>query len=194
VLPWIARALLVVGFALVIVWAWIYRPDPIYPICAALLLGLVGAGVVAFTRQLAASAVVEYPPGALLASAGAGADALDALTGPQRQFLQQCAKPGVAVEHLTALGPIASTKWGSIHLPGQRVDAERWTVLDLDFLELSIRVKPKPGDTPATFSARAEKEQHDLHTAIAGLGLQLCTNNENKTQRVLTALLASALH
>jgi hypothetical protein len=43
-------------------------------------------------RVLAASAVVEYPPGALLASAGAGADAQDALTGPQRQFLQQCAQ------------------------------------------------------------------------------------------------------
>jgi alpha-D-ribose 1-methylphosphonate 5-triphosphate synthase subunit PhnG len=69
-----------------------------------------------------------------------------------------------------------------------KVNAERWTVEDMDFLELSIRVKPKDHDGQSDLETRAEKRQAELAAAIADLGLQVATNTDNKTQRVLTAL------
>jgi hypothetical protein len=110
----------------------------------------------------------------------------------QRHLVQDGAHIAVEVDQLVALGPIASTKWQDLTMGGvDNVDAERWTVADLDFLELSIRVKPKDNETAAHYRARAEKAQQDLLSAIAELKLELDTNAESKTQRVLAALAAS---
>ena len=143
-------------------------------------------------RVLAGSAVVGHQQGSL--ADVAGADFADkALNTQQRQFLSQCANIAVPADRLVALGPIASTKWSDVPLGGMKVDAERWTVMDLDFLELSIRVEPRQHDSHKDFGIRAEKHQAELVAAIRDHELQIAADIDNKTQRVLTAL-ASVPH
>ena len=135
---------------------------------------------------LAASAVVSHSPGTLAVRAGFPEAAL---TKQQQKFLDQCATVHVDIADLEPLGPIMSTKWSDVRLSGGvKVNIERWTVLDLDFLELSIRVKPKPGEKQHDFSARAAEQQSELVAAIETHALRLATNTDNKTQRVLKAL------
>jgi hypothetical protein len=144
-------------------------------------------------HSLAASAVSTFGQGSRSQAGGAPLRG-QALTSGQTDFLAQCAKVPVPVEDLVALGPVASTKWNDVKVGDIKVDAERWTVADLDFLELSIRAKPKDHDTAGDFEARALKHQARLLEAIDGLGLQIAANAENKTQRVLTTLAALADH
>ncbi|MGK2880565.1 MAG: hypothetical protein ACSLE6_07150 [Mycobacterium sp.] len=99
-------------------------------------------------RAVAASAEISHPRGALIEALGA--DNLEAiLNANQRKLLRDCAHIDVESERLDALGPIASARWQDLWVgAASDVDAERWTVLDLDFLELSVRVKPGD-DEPA---------------------------------------------
>ncbi|HTQ21583.1 hypothetical protein [Mycobacterium sp.] len=138
-------------------------------------------------HTLAASAVSTFGQGS---QAQVGGTTLheQALTSGQTDFLAQCAKVPVSVSNLIALGPIASTKWSDVKVGDVEVDAERWIVADLDFLELSIRAKPKDHDKAGDFEARARKHQARLLEAIDGVGLQIAADTDNKTQRVLTTL------
>jgi hypothetical protein len=138
----------------------------------------------------AASAVSTFEQGSQ-AQIGGAALREQALTSSQRKFLHRCAAVPVAVSELIALGPIHSTKWSAVTLGGLEVDAERWTVSDLDFLELSIRVEPKGHDKAGDVQTRAVKRQARLLDAIDGLGMRVATNTDNKTHRVLTALAAA---
>ncbi|MFF7380832.1 hypothetical protein ACIP4Q_36920 [Streptomyces massasporeus] len=140
------------------------------------------------TRQaLSASATRSHPQGALLNAVAPGADAAAPLDSLQLQFLQECA-PAVRIDGLDALGPIASTKLNNVPLDDLEVDLERWTVADLDFLELSIRIKHKNGEEPHEFEKRAKRKQKKLESAVQDRGVVISDNPENKTRRVLTAL------
>ena len=60
------------------------------------------------------------------------------------------------------------------------VDAERWTVDGLDFLELSIRVTSGADDATAA--------QRTLEDEVAGRGLEFEDNDKPKTERVMRRL------
>ncbi|MFF9032942.1 hypothetical protein [Streptomyces iakyrus] len=136
---------------------------------------------------LSASATCVHPQGTLLNAATPGADAADFLDTLQRQFLQECA-PAVHITELAALGPIASTKFNNVPLDDLEVDLERWTVADLDFLELSTRIKPRHDEKPHEFETRVEHKQKKLRSAVRDRGIAISQNPDNKTRRVLTAL------
>jgi hypothetical protein len=138
-------------------------------------------------RSIAASAVATFGQGSLAQAGGGAPLRKGTLTSQQDSLLWLCSDVWAA-QRLVVLGPIASTKWDDVPLAGMKVNAERWTVEDMDFLELSIRVKPKDHDGQSDLETRAEKRQAELAAAIADLGLQVATNTDNKTQRVLTAL------
>lgn len=106
---------------------------------------------------LAASAETSHPEGSLAEFVGAGR--FDQVFTPeQRQFVGDCAHIGVEVGQLVGLGPIGSTKWKDLRIGGvDEVNAERWTVADLDFLELSIRVKPKNDESAKKYQDRAQR-------------------------------------
>ncbi|MFE1879949.1 hypothetical protein [Streptomyces diastatochromogenes] len=141
-------------------------------------------------RVLSASATCTRPQGALLYAVAPGANAAASLDDRQQQFLQKCA-PTVHITELAALGPISSTKFNNVPLDDLEVDLERWSVADLDFLELSIRVKPKDDEKADEFEARAKRKQKKLESAVRDRGVVISENPENKTRRVLTTLAAS---
>ncbi|WP_234325736.1 hypothetical protein [Streptomyces sp. NRRL S-146] len=86
------------------------------------------------------------------------------------------------------MGPIASTKFNNVPLDNLEVDLERWTVADLDFLELSTRIKHKHGEKPHEFEKRVEHKQKKLRSAVRDRGIAISQNPDNKTRRVLTTL------
>lgn len=159
---------------------------------------------------LAASAVVEHPQGSLLDAVRTGADAAQPLTADQRQFFEACARqvppltdsPAVPrqavdsahsrlqIDNLVAFGPIASTKWTDVAIGEVDVNMERWTVGDLDLLELSLRVKPKASENAPDFESRAARKLEKLQAAVRSQGLAIADESENKTQRVMAALVA----
>lgn len=142
-------------------------------------------------RVLAASLVRDCPPGTLGDAVKQGADAAAAKDALQDQFLQACA-PYVPLDGLVALGPVLSTKIEDVPLDDLKADLEVWSVTGLEFLEVSIRVKPKDEDDRETFTARAERKQRKLQEAVRERGVPLSEHPENKTRRVLTALVAAA--
>jgi hypothetical protein len=138
-------------------------------------------------RVLAASLVRDCPPGTLGDTVAPGADTAAAMDALQDQFLRACA-PAVPLDGLTALGPVQSTKVDDVPLDDLKVDLEAWSVTGLAFLEASVRVKPKEEDDRETFTARAERKQRKLQEAVRERGVALSEHPENKTRRVLTAL------
>ncbi|MFE7161006.1 hypothetical protein [Streptomyces sp. NPDC057636] len=138
-------------------------------------------------RVLAASLVHDHPPGALSGAVEPGADPAPLIDEVQDQFLHACA-PAVRLNGLVALGPVFSTKADDVALEDLDVDLEAWSVAGLEFLEVSIRVKPKDGDDAAEFTARAERKQRKLAEAVRERGVALSEHPESKTRRVLTAL------
>ncbi|MEV6976635.1 hypothetical protein [Kitasatospora sp. NPDC093806] len=140
-------------------------------------------------RTPAASATQNHPQSALLDVVDSSPDLSTALVKQQRKFLSECA-PGVRFDRLVALGPIASTKFKDVALDDLEVDLERWQVVGLDFLEVSIRVKPKDNEKPEEFEARVTRKQQKLEAAVTAHGVAVSANPENKTRRVLEALAA----
>lgn len=116
-----------------------------------------------------------------------GADPAASIDAVQNQFLHVCA-PAVQLDGLVALGPILSTKAEDVPLDDLEVDLEAWSVADLDFLEVSIRVKPKDEDDIEKFTARAERKQRKLEDTVRERGVALSEHPESKTRRILTAL------
>lgn len=140
----------------------------------------------------AASLVRTHPPGALAGAVLQGADPAAPIDAVQDQFLHACA-PAVRLDGLVALGPILSTKADDVPLDDLSVDLEAWSVAGMEFLEASIRVKPKDEDDndAEKFTARAERKQRKLVEAVRERGVTLSEHPENKTWRVLTALAAA---
>jgi hypothetical protein len=73
---------------------------------------------------------------------------------------------------------VQARKWDTVEWAGFDVEAERWVVADLDFLELSLRVQPE--DAAAT--------QEDFATALRAAGLDGDPTQETKTRLVLQRL------
>ncbi|MCX5007994.1 hypothetical protein OHB05_36055 [Streptomyces sp. NBC_00638] len=138
-------------------------------------------------RVLSASLVHDHPPGALSSVAEPGTDPAAMIHAVQDQFLHACV-PVVRLGRLVALGPIHSTKFDDVQLDGLDVDLEAWSVAGLDFLEGSIRVKPKDEDDLEKLTARAEHKQRKLEDAMRDRGVTLSEHPESKTRRVLTTL------
>ncbi|MET9411788.1 hypothetical protein ABZX90_39605 [Streptomyces sp. NPDC002935] len=138
-------------------------------------------------RVLAASLMHDHPPGALSGAVEPGADTAAPIDAVQDQFLHACA-PAVRLDGLVALGPILSTKVDDVPLGDLDVNLEAWSVAGLEFLEASIRVKPKDEDDAQEFTARAERKQRKLEDAVRERGVTLSEHPESKTRRVLTAL------
>jgi hypothetical protein len=140
-------------------------------------------------HSLAASAVSKHAQGALLGAVSDDAEAAKALHPDHRHFVEQCVHPAVRIDRLIALGPIGATKWGDRTVGDvDKVNIERWTVGDLDLLELSIRVKQKDQENAEEFKSRASQQQQELQAAVRAAGVQIAEREENKTQRVMTAL------
>ncbi|MFD5015395.1 hypothetical protein [Streptomyces chartreusis] len=59
-----------------------------------------------------------------------------------------------------------------------------------DFLEVSIRGKPRNDESRDEFAARAKHKQQKLEAAARDRGVTISDNPENKTRRVLNALTA----
>ncbi|SED98655.1 hypothetical protein [Streptomyces sp. TLI_105] len=141
-------------------------------------------------RVLAASLVHSHPSGALPAAVEPGADPSALIDQVQDQFLDACARD-VRFDGLVALGPIFSTKVDGVPLDDLEVDLEAWSAVGLDFLEASIRVKPKVGDDEEEFKERAERKLRKLEEALLERGVTLSGLPDSKTHRVLTALVAA---
>ncbi|MGW2050944.1 hypothetical protein ACWCPF_38145 [Streptomyces sp. NPDC001858] len=142
-------------------------------------------------RVLAASLVHDHPPGALAAAVQPGADPAAPIHEVQDQFVDVCA-PAVRLDGLVALGPVFSAKARDVPLGDLEVNLETWSAAGLEFLEVSIRVKPKNGESADEFTARAERKQRRLIEAVRERGLTVSEQSENKTQRILTALAEAA--
>ena len=99
-----------------------------------------------------------------------------------RQFLADCAGSAVDLDQLTVLGPVQVRKWDTVTWSGFAVDAERWVVGPLDFLELSIRVEPD----------RAVAAQAGFEAALRDAGLGGDPVQETKTRLVLHRLAENA--
>ncbi|MEV5491668.1 hypothetical protein AB0L47_27360 [Streptomyces bobili] len=142
-------------------------------------------------RVLAASLVRSHPPGALPAAVTQGSDPATLFDEVQDQFLDACAHD-VQFDGLVALGPISATKVDDVPLEDLKVDLEAWSAAGLNFLEASIRVKPKAGDDEEEFKERAERQLRKLEEAVLERGVMLSGLPDSKTHRVLTALMAAA--
>ncbi|MFE3316745.1 hypothetical protein [Nocardia sp. NPDC059195] len=141
-------------------------------------------------RMLSASAISLRSPGSLRAAVARGVDVTDTLNSAQRQFLVSCTPPGVAVDHLCAMGPVTSARWSGVAVGNLRADIERWTAAGLDLVELSLKVAPRQGDSPVDVHLRALEAQRALEAALRRLGLMIATG-DTKTEQVLTALTAA---
>jgi hypothetical protein len=95
-----------------------------------------------------------------------------------RQFLDDCAGSVVDLDAVTVLGPVRVRKWDTVTWSGFEVDAERWVVDPLDFLELSIRVEPD----------RAAAAQSGFEAALRDAGVTGDPVQETKTRLVLHRL------
>jgi hypothetical protein len=75
---------------------------------------------------------------------------------------------------------VSTSRWKDVRLDRVSDDVvERWTIDDLNFLELSIR---------ADDADRARAEQQQLEEAVEALGLERDDADGSKTQRVLAHL------
>jgi hypothetical protein len=137
-------------------------------------------------QALAASLSSTLAPDALSAAVETGGDPSAAFTQKQLDFLSDTATIRVNLGALALLGPIAATRWQALNLDGFEVNAERWQVGTLDFLELSIRVDPRKGDPV--------KEQSAFEAAVTAHHLEIDANTDSKTKRVLEHLAAGGEH
>lgn len=138
-------------------------------------------------RMLSISLTADRPKG-LVAAAAAGERGIGALLNhDQRRLIDECAGTLVNLAVLTTLPAVSAMRWPTTFpVPGpggsaMDVRAERWTVHDLDFLELSIAVEVQD----------AQAAQAALIAFVEGKGLQPSAG-EAKTTQVLQRLVAEA--
>ncbi len=136
-------------------------------------------------KVLAASHTCERP-GSVVREAGRGDRAVADLFIPdQLTFLQDCSGTAINLATLTVLPPVTAMRWKEVLAapPGLDVRAERWTVGDLDFLELSV----------VADLAEARRRQADLIAFVGSRGLAVGSQQQSKTRQVLEHLVARAV-
>jgi hypothetical protein len=118
--------------------------------------------------------------GGRIASVRAGAEPVRRLFNEgQERFLSDCAGMPINLDALTLLPPVTAIRWENVRV--QRLEgvvAERWTIDDLDFLELSIRSDTAEEAAPA---------QEALEQGIQALNLER-DEHKSKTELVLAHL------
>ena len=137
-------------------------------------------------RVLSISLTSELPEGLVGAVAAGQRRVAALLTHDQRRLVDECAGASINLAALTMLPAVSARRWPTFVTPGRGgpaldIRAERWTVHDLDFLELSIAIE----------AHTAEAAQAALIAFVEGKGLQP-TPGEAKTTQVLRRLVAEA--
>ena len=107
---------------------------------------------------------------------------------PQADFLRLCAAGRVSLATITLLPALAAVRWDPSRVTVAGVDlevrAERWTIPgSVDFLELSV---------VGTGARDAVRKQAAVEQLAADHALEVDRSEENKTQRVLAALIAGS--
>lgn len=136
-------------------------------------------------RTLAASLTADWEDDRLAAVRSGDLSVADLFTEEQRKFLAKCSPDPVNLDALTVLADITATRWKEFptEVAGTELScrAERWVIDDaFDFLEVSI----------VSDLERAEQDQAALHYFLAGHSLTVEQSQDNKTQRVLSYLVA----
>jgi hypothetical protein len=111
--------------------------------------------------------------------------AADLLVAEQQDFLRDCAPIAVNLETVTLLPPVTAVRWRSVDAAPAGLDprAERWTVDDLDFLELSVSCDLD----------QARSKQDALTGFLRSLDLPVDPDQPSKTRRVVEHLVARAV-
>jgi hypothetical protein len=110
----------------------------------------------------------------------------DLFTDQQLDFLADCADASINLGTLTVLPPVAAARWGKkviVGPPELELRAERWTVDNLDFLELSAVAAVKD----------ASAKQAAILDFVNSLGLSVPEDQEPKTRQVLNHLVRNSL-
>lgn len=144
-------------------------------------------------RSLASSAEVAHRAKSIPIAVSNG-DFGAMFTPRQRELVEACVRIRVELGQLVALGPVSTTKWEGLRVARDvpEVNAERWTVQGLDFLELSIRVKARDDESVTHFQDRAADAQERLVMALNDRGVHLSEDRQSKTEKVLKALVGAA--
>lgn len=135
-------------------------------------------------RVLAASHTTDRPEG-VVAGAGRERGLVENLfVAEQLAFLRDCAGVAINLGTLTVLPPVTATRWKSVEQvpPDLEIRAERWTVGDLDFLELSV----------VADLDEARTKQEALTGFVRSLDLVADPDQESKTRQVLECLVKRA--
>src|SRR3954452_13289071 len=137
-------------------------------------------------RVLAASLSADREEDFVAAVVRERRDVTDLYTAEQRDFLRDCAPIPINTVALTVLPPIEAVRWKSVDAaPAElHLRAERWTIGDLDFLELS---------TVAAIE-EATSRQAALMDYLRSLGLPVEQDQQAKTGQVLRVLVGLALN
>ena len=109
----------------------------------------------------------------------------DLFTVEQKDYLADCAGATINLNTLTVLPPVTAVRWKNVAVapPELELRAERWTVDDLDFLELSA-VAPVE---------RAAAKQAAILEFVRSVGLPVSEDQETKTRQVMKHLVGSSL-
>jgi hypothetical protein len=132
-------------------------------------------------RSLATSFTADRSDGV-----GRGEGAVkDLFVDDQLDFLRDCAPIRINLGTLSVLPPVTATRWGTVAAAPAplKLRAERWTVGDLDFLELST-VAPVE---------EAVARQELLVGFVDSLDVGPLPDQENKTRQVLRQLVERVL-
>jgi len=129
---------------------------------------------------LAASYTRDRPDDVIPAVVDGQRPFTDLFTEGQRDFLAGCAGAFLNLDALSVLPPVAATRWKELAAapPELGLRAERWTVGDLDFLELSTTARVE----------EALAKQAAAVRFVESLGLVAPADQETKTRRVLDHL------
>jgi hypothetical protein len=136
-------------------------------------------------RVLAASLTADRHEGVVAGAAHEPGSVETLYIDEQLAFLRECATIDINLRTLTVLPPVTARRWGSVDgtPAGLEVRAERWTVGDLDFLELSTVAEV--GEASAT--------QDLLAGFVSSLDVAVPQEQETKTRQVLLHLVERAL-
>ncbi|MFD3401574.1 hypothetical protein ACFWUU_12880 [Kribbella sp. NPDC058693] len=131
-------------------------------------------------RSLAASMTVKWSDSRL----ADGRQVAELFSKKQLDFLATSSVGRVNLAAVSMLPPITATRFGEITVDGltSKVRGERWRVDELDFLELSILVKPK----------NAVAAQAALTAFMQQKQLPVDDSQVSKTRRVLEHLIATS--
>ena len=149
-------------------------------------MGAQGRGRLAGDRRALAASLTADRRNGVVAAVGRGERPVsDLFIDEQLAFLRECGAIAINLATLTVLPPVTATRWGSVDGTPDGLDlrAERWTVGDLDFLELSA-VAPVD-EAPA--------RQQALAGFVESLDVGAPPDQETKTRQVLRSLVEQVL-